>query len=44
MAAMLRLTARQVNRKPGGAADQGDGLEALGSKPKTSRPSEQYRT
>ena len=28
----------------GGAADQGDGLEALGPKPKTSRPSAQYRT
>ena len=44
MAVALRLTARQVNRKPGGAADEGDGLEALSPKPKTSRPSAQYRS
>jgi hypothetical protein len=40
---MLRLPARQVNRKRGAAADAAAGLEALGPKPKTSRPSAQHR-
>ena len=43
MTAVLRLAARQVNRKRGAAADQADGLEALGPKPKTTHPSAQHR-
>jgi putative transposase len=43
MAAELRLTGRQVNRKPVQRLMRLMGLEALGPKPKTSRPSAQHR-
>jgi hypothetical protein len=38
MAAVRRLTARQVNWKRGGAADEGDELEALRPKPEDQPP------
>jgi hypothetical protein len=41
--AVQHLTARQVKQKRVGAADEGDELEALSPKPKTSRPSAQHR-